>query len=75
MPIIPKKFNFGYSEVCFGPVWAFWAQKRAKQKILPLELPIMMPKTSNKIPELTLGSLQAGMTMARTEGNKIHIEI
>ena len=42
----------------------FWA----KQKILPLEIPTMMPETPIKMGELTLGTLTAGMTTARTDG-------
>ena len=37
----------------------FWA----KQKILPLEIPTMMPETPIKMGELTLGTLTAGMTI------------
>ena len=52
--------------VLFDPFWPkngaknqFWA----KQKILPLEIPTMMPETPIKMGELTLGTLTAGMTI------------
>ena len=62
------------------PFWPFLAPKigwngaknqfLAKQKILPLELPTMMPETPKKMGELTLGTLTAGMTTAWTDDGR-----